>query len=63
MEVSGQIHTSAALPLGKEPAIPIGEEAGWDPESVWSWCRRVKFPTPVGNRTPIVQPVASRYTD
>jgi len=25
MEVSGQFHTPAALPLGKEPLVPIGQ--------------------------------------
>jgi hypothetical protein len=28
MEVSGQLHASVALPLGKEPVVPIGWEAG-----------------------------------
>jgi hypothetical protein len=27
MEVSGQLHVPAALPTGKEPLVPIGEEA------------------------------------
>jgi hypothetical protein len=30
MEVSGQIHGPTALPPGKEPLVPIGQEAGWD---------------------------------
>jgi hypothetical protein len=25
-----------ALPLGKGPPVPIGEEAGWAPEPVWT---------------------------
>jgi hypothetical protein len=29
MEVSGQLHAPAALPLGKEPPVSIGQEAGW----------------------------------
>jgi hypothetical protein len=32
MEESGQINASAALPLGKERAVPIGQEARWAPE-------------------------------
>jgi hypothetical protein len=32
MEVSGQLHAPAALSPGKEPQVPIGEEAGWSPE-------------------------------
>jgi hypothetical protein len=30
MEVSGQLHASAALPPEKEPLVPIGQEA-----SIW----------------------------
>jgi hypothetical protein len=33
---------------GKELPVPIGKKAGW---------------TPAGNRTPVVQLVARRYTD
>jgi hypothetical protein len=36
MEVSGQLHTPTALPLGKESPLPIGREAGWTPEPVWT---------------------------
>jgi hypothetical protein len=28
MEVSGQLHAPAALPAGKEPLVPIGQESG-----------------------------------
>jgi hypothetical protein len=35
MEVSGQLN-----PLGKEPPVPIGYEAGWDPEPVWTTWRK-----------------------
>jgi hypothetical protein len=35
MEVSGQLHTPADLPPGKEPPVPTGQEVGWAPESVW----------------------------
>jgi hypothetical protein len=28
MEVSGQLHTPAALPPGKEPLVPIVQEVG-----------------------------------
>jgi len=30
--VSGQLHDAAALPPGKEPPVPTGQEAGWAPE-------------------------------
>jgi hypothetical protein len=29
MEVSGQLHAPAALPPGKEPLVPIGEEGNY----------------------------------
>jgi hypothetical protein len=32
MEVSGQLHASAALPPGKESLVPVGYEVGWVPE-------------------------------
>jgi len=32
MEVSGQLHAPSALLPGKEPLVPIGYEAEWDPE-------------------------------
>jgi hypothetical protein len=36
---------------GKEPLVPIGEEAGWAPEPFWTRLWREKFPAPAGNRT------------
>jgi hypothetical protein len=37
MGVSGQYHApSALLPPGKGPPVPIGQEAGWAPEPVWT---------------------------
>jgi hypothetical protein len=32
MEVSDQLQAPAALPLGKEPLVHIGQEAGWATE-------------------------------
>jgi hypothetical protein len=58
MEVSGQLHAPAALPQGKIPPVPIGYEAGWTPDPIWTRLRREKFPALAGNRTAIVQPVA-----
>jgi hypothetical protein len=52
MEVSGQIHAPATF-----PPVPIGGEAGWAPEPVWTLWRRENFCT-AGNRTRAVQPVA-----
>jgi hypothetical protein len=34
MEVSGQLHAPAALPPGKEPLVPIEQEARWVPETL-----------------------------
>jgi hypothetical protein len=62
MEVSGQLHTPAALPQGNEPLVPIAYEAGWAPERVWTRRWREKLLAPPGLEPPIIQPVAQRYT-
>jgi hypothetical protein len=36
MEASGQLHAPAALPPGKELLVPIGWEAVWASEPVWT---------------------------
>jgi hypothetical protein len=38
-----------ALPPGKGPTVPIGQEAGWAPEPVWTqeFRRKILFPLPV----------------
>jgi hypothetical protein len=53
MELSGQLHASAALPPGKE--------FGWAPKPVWTLWRREKFLPLPGLESPIMQPVAQRY--
>jgi hypothetical protein len=60
-EVSGQLHSPSAVPLGKEPLVPIGYEAGWTPELVWmTWRSENSFPCWDLNSDPLVnQPVAS----
>jgi hypothetical protein len=65
MEVSGQLHAPAALPLGKVPCTHrIG---GWvGPRAFLDAVVKRKIPSPRREsnlRTPIVQPVAQRYTD
>jgi hypothetical protein len=35
--------------------LPIGQEAGWAPETVWALWSREKFLDSAGNRTPVVQ--------
>jgi hypothetical protein len=42
MEVSGQLHAPTALIPEKSPEVPIGWEAGWGPEAVWTLQRREK---------------------
>jgi hypothetical protein len=48
--------------LGNEPPVPIGWEAGWAPEPVYTLWKREKSCT-AGNQTWAVQPVAHHYTD
>jgi hypothetical protein len=52
-------------PPGKEQPVPIGYEAGWAPEPVWTTGRRENsWPYRDSNSDPsVVQPVASLYTD
>jgi hypothetical protein len=67
MGVSGQRHAPAALlPPGKGPQVPIGQEAGWAPEPVWTQRLQVKSSARAGGSNPdrqIVQPVVRHYTD
>jgi hypothetical protein len=65
MELSGQLHASAALLQAKEFPLPIGQEAGWAPEPVWTMWRKEKSCPYRDSKsdTSAVQPVASRYTD
>jgi hypothetical protein len=44
-----------ALPPGKGPLVPIGQEAGWAPEPVWTQRLQEKSFAPAGNRTPIAR--------
>jgi hypothetical protein len=49
MGVSGQRHAPAALlPPGKGPLVPIGQEAGWAPEPVWTQRIEEKSFAPAG---------------
>jgi hypothetical protein len=63
MEVSGHLHAPVALLLGNVPSVPIGQEAVWAPERVWTLWSKEKFLALAGNRTPAVQPEAHRYTE
>jgi hypothetical protein len=55
MELSSQLHAPAALPSGKEPPIPIGQETVWDQSSSGRGGEENKNPytTSAGNRNPI----------
>jgi len=37
MEVSGQLHATAASPPEKKSPVHNGEEGEWDLELVWAW--------------------------
>jgi hypothetical protein len=45
MDVRGQFQALTALPLGKEPAVPIGWEAGWASVGLNALAKR-KIPSP-----------------
>jgi hypothetical protein len=66
MGVSGQRHAPAALyPPGKEPPVPIVQEAGWAPEPVWIQRLEEKFFALYRGWNPdrpVVQPVVRHYT-
>jgi hypothetical protein len=43
--------------------VPIGQEAGWAPEPVWTQRLEERYSASVGDRTPVVQSVVSQYTE
>jgi hypothetical protein len=49
----------------KEPSVPIVQEVGWTPETLWTtWRRKNSWPHRDSNSDPLgVEPVGSRYTD
>jgi hypothetical protein len=63
--VSGQLHAPAALLPGKSPRYPFYRRLG-GPQSLSGRYGEVTIFYPTGTRTPpppVVQPMASRYTD
>jgi hypothetical protein len=57
MEVIGQMYTPGVL-APEEIPVPIGEEAGWTPESSGRNGEEKKSFASAGNRAPVVQSVA-----
>jgi hypothetical protein len=56
---------AALLPPGKGPPVPIGQEAGWAPEPVWTQRLQEKILCPRRESNPdrpVVQPVVRHYT-
>jgi hypothetical protein len=47
---------TASRPDRALPPVPIGQEAGWASEPVWTQGIEEKSSAPVEDRTPIVQP-------
>jgi hypothetical protein len=45
------------------PPVPIVQEAGWAPEPVWTQRLQEKSFAFVGDRTLVIQSVASHYTE
>jgi hypothetical protein len=61
MEVSGQLHSPAALPTGKEPWYPLDRRLG-GPQSRSEHGGEKKNSQPLpGFEHPIIQPVAQSY--
>jgi hypothetical protein len=63
MEVTGQLHASAALPTGKNPRYLLDKRLSGPPEPVWTLWSTEKSLAPARNRTLAVHSVARRYTD
>jgi hypothetical protein len=63
LDGSGQLHALSALPPGEtSPRYPLDRRLG-GPQSRSGRCRDEGNLTLAGNQTPVVQPVARRYTD
>ena len=61
MDVSSKPHVLVALPPAKERSVPSEQEAGWDPEPVWTFWKR--YLLSCGIRGPECLDLASRYND
>jgi hypothetical protein len=56
MDVSSQRYSPAVLSSAKEAQVPIGQEAGWVSELVWTLWRRKNLLTLPGIETPPSSP-------
>jgi hypothetical protein len=58
---SGQLHAPAALPLMKQPPVPIGYEVGWTPRASLDDVEKKKFLTLPGLKLrPLGRPASSQ---
>jgi hypothetical protein len=61
MEVSGQLHTSAALPSGKEPWYPLDRRLGGSHRRSEHGGEEKNSQLLFGLEAPIIQPIAQSY--
>jgi hypothetical protein len=61
MEVSGQLHTSAALPPGKRPLYPLDRRLRGPQKRSGHGGEEKNYQPLPGLEPPIIQPVAQRY--
>jgi hypothetical protein len=59
--MSGQLGDPAALPLKKK--VPVGQEAGWVPEPIWTRWQREKSLPLVGTKSQSSCPQPTLYTE
>jgi hypothetical protein len=62
MEVSGQLHSPAALFPGKQPPVPIRQQAGWVPETLRTlWRSENPLSLPGFKRLPLDRPALAYW--
>jgi hypothetical protein len=62
-EVGGHILVPTAVPLRLAFPVPVGWEAGWASETVWTLWRGEWALASAGSLALVVQPLARSYTD
>jgi hypothetical protein len=53
----------SVTPLPRFTPVPIGQEAGWASELVWTQRIEEKYFASAGDRTPVVRFIVRHYTD